>query len=146
MLATDTGPTSTRCRLRLHPTVFAPRISRRLVHDLGDPTDLPQCLIDDAAFVVGELVAESIRQRRHHDVEVEIELMNHQIVVRVFDAQASRALFDDRAAKVPARCSAAVQHLAASWGCGRYRHGWEVWAVLRSPSADSNVGRRRSEN
>lgn len=136
MLATDAGPASTRCRLRLHPTVFAPRISRRLVRELGDPADLPQRLIDDAAFVVGELVAESIR-RRHHDVEVDIELMAGQIVVRVLDPQARTPLFDDRNDTTPARCSDAVRHLTASWGCERYQHGWEVWAVLRSPPTRS---------
>ncbi|WP_156525884.1 hypothetical protein [Mycobacterium adipatum] len=136
MQAIDAGPASTRCRLRLHPTVFAPRISRRLVHELGDPADLPQRVVDDAAFVVGELVAESIR-RRHHDVEVDIELMAGQIAVRVFDAQARTPLFDDRTDTRPARCSTAVRHLAASWGCDRFQHGWEVWAVLRSPPSRS---------
>ena len=148
MFTADTKPAPARRRVRLHPTVFAPRIARRMLHKLGDPADVPQRLVDDAALVVSELVADSIRQCRH-DVEVDIQLANQQIVVRVFDAQAKAPLFSDRTGKVPARSSATVQHLAASWGCSRYQYGWEVWAVLRSASAeplhDTEVGIRCSE-
>ncbi|CAN5790505.1 hypothetical protein BH09ACT7_BH09ACT7_38850 [soil metagenome] len=132
MITTATRSASTRRRALLHPTVFAPRIARRMVHELGDPADLPERVVDDAALVLGELVTESIRQSRR-DVEVDVQLRNQQITLRVRDAHARAPLFDGEIENAPARSSATVQHLAASWGCCRYERGWEVWAVLSAP-------------
>ncbi|WP_149374649.1 ATP-binding protein [Mycolicibacterium sp. P9-64] len=111
--------------------MFAPRISRRLVYELCDSAGLPEVLVDDAAFVIGELVTESIRQSRR-DVEVEGQLTGQQITVRVRNAKSSAPPIERQATNTPTRNSATVRHLAASWGCCRYQYGWEVWAVLRS--------------
>lgn len=129
MASVDTVAVSTRRRIRLHPTVFAPRISRKLVYEVGDPAGLPDGLVDDAAFVVGELVTESIRQS-HRDIEVEVQLTDQQITIRVRNATAQAPLIG-QVEKVPARHSATVRQLATSWRCWQYQRGWEVWAVLR---------------
>jgi hypothetical protein len=134
MAPADTS-TDARQWFRLRPTVFAPRLARKFVYEVGDPAELPEGLVDDAAFIVGELVSESIRQSRR-EVEVVIELASTEITVRVRDAHASAPLLKDIADEAPARSSAAIRQLAASWGCCPYLAGWEIWAVMRARQTD----------
>lgn len=120
-----------RCRVVLRPSVFAPRIARRMVYELGKTGQLPECLVDDAALVVGELVTDGIRQSRR-EIEVHVELDGDGMAVRVRNAHA-HTLRPDREARIGgARASATVRRLADTWGCRRVDDGWEVWAILRA--------------
>lgn len=46
------GATQTR-RVRLHPRMFAPRIARRMVYEIGDAAGLPGDLVDNALANAG---------------------------------------------------------------------------------------------
>lgn len=131
----------TRSCVRLRPNVFAPRIARKIVFELGDRMEVADRLIDNAALVVSELVTQSIRQNPR-DLEVDVELSGGQITVRVRNPHALAPLLDAVDEKTPGRSSAAVRHFSSSWGCCRYKHGWEVWAVMR-PSTGTSVPQRR---
>lgn len=126
-----------RSCVRLRPTVFAPRVARKIVHELGDRVKVSDRLVDDAALVVSELVTESIRKKAR-ELEVDVELLPEQIIVRVRNAHAFAPLLGADDEKTPGRRSAVVRHLSSSWGCCRYQHGWEVWAVMR-PSTENSA-------
>ncbi|MDX1890786.1 hypothetical protein [Mycolicibacterium sp. 050158] len=133
----------THRRYRLRPTAFAPRIARRFVYELGDDAGLPDDVVDDAAFVVGEFVVESIRQT-HGELEVTVDVADSHITVRVRDGRTGIHRPGDVVREAPARSSATVRRLATSWGCCRQPSGWEVWAVLHNDaSADASVEHAR---
>ncbi|TGD88113.1 hypothetical protein BayCH28_10080 [Mycolicibacterium sp. CH28] len=131
--------------VRLRPHVFAPRIARKIVHELGDRVKASDRLVDDAALVVSELVTESIRKKAR-ELEVDVELVPEQITVRVRNAHALAPLLGPDDEQTPSRSSAVVRHFSSSWGCRRYQHGWEVWAVMRPTTENSAQLRPRSSD
>lgn len=116
-------------RIRLHPTVFAPRQARRFVYRLGEVAGLPERLVDDAALAIGDMVTEGVRHSGR-EIEVILEVVDQTMIVRARDTRVPGPSVAGAGRRAPDGVSPTVRRLAESWGSHRSRHGWEVWAVL----------------
>ena len=117
--------------LGLPPRSSAPRVARRLVHELGGQAGLPDRVTSDAALVLGELVNTRLRQT-HYRVDVVIDLDPDQVTVRVKDHSAAPLQLGHDPRTGPAHSTAVVERLASSWGYCSRENGHEVWALLRA--------------
>jgi anti-sigma regulatory factor (Ser/Thr protein kinase) len=113
------------------PRSTAPRVARRMLRELARQSQLPARVVDDAAFVLGELVTMSLDQVGSR-VAVLVVLDDHEITVRVRDGGTdARALRHDHTAGAIRRWDV-VKRLAASWGYTRDGVHRELWATLRT--------------
>jgi hypothetical protein len=117
----------------LRPKPTAPRVARRLVRDLARGSALPERVVDNAAFVLGELVTTSLRQVGHPAL-VSVMLDDTQITVRVHDDGSERTVRDDRGAGAN-RSWEVVKRLATSWGYSDDGARRELWATIRAEPA-----------
>ena len=123
-------PTHARTWVPLRSDARGPRRARRIVREACAGTTLPSRIVDDAVFVVGELVTGSIRQAGG-PVELAVDLDRGQVTVRVHDA-APYAPAPTGASFGEVRSWDVVRRLSSTFGyrCdGRRR---EVWACLRA--------------
>lgn len=119
----------TRRRMRLGPSVYAPRVARRAVFDLACTAQIPPRLADDAALVAGEIVTGAIRRTRSAvDVTIEIGLGN--VHIEVEGHHPARQLLGGDESAGSLRRTAVVSRLADAWGNRRRASGWAVWAVF----------------
>ena len=119
--------------LRLGPRHSAPRAARKLAYDMCEHAGSPASLVDNAAFVVGELVRTSISQARS-DLTVQLSCQLGQVTVRVRDAGSSSPVRMSDIDASAARCWDIVRRLCASWGFSDQSSGREMWATLRDDS------------
>jgi hypothetical protein len=117
----------------LRPKATAPRVARRLVRDLARGSALPERVVEDAAFVLGELVTTSLRQVGHA-THVSVELDATQITVRVHDDGSAQTVREDHGAGATRRWEV-VKRLATSWGYADDGDRRELWATIRAERA-----------
>jgi hypothetical protein len=116
--------------VRLRPQAVSPRLARKLVRDLACGSALPAHVIDDASFIVGELVTTSIREV-HRPALLTIELDNTHVTVRVHDDGGDPHLAA-RHNNGSSRRWDVVRRLASSWGYTRDGDHRELWATVRT--------------
>jgi anti-sigma regulatory factor (Ser/Thr protein kinase) len=115
----------------LRPRVATPRVARRLLRDLARGSSLPSRVIDNATFVLGELVTMSLQQVGGRIVVTAV-IDDREITVRVHDDGSNdRALRHDRSAGATRQWHV-VKRLASSWGYSRDDRQREVWATIRT--------------
>ena len=131
--------TTIRRHVRLSPTVYAPRIARRLVVDLGSAVRTPQRLIDDAALVTGEIVTSAIRYTRS-EIDVMIEVSADHVRVRIRDQRTTKRSPGSDTGTGMVRRTALIERLATSWGRHRSASGWETWALLHADQPGQTAG------
>lgn len=113
----------------LRPRAHAPRTARRLVRHVCAETGLPPRLVDDATFVAGELVTQSLRQTRS-PVQIQVILDAGEVTLRVhgpFTAESTPSPIGVGAL----RCWEIVKRLSTSYGYRSDSRGRELWAQLR---------------
>jgi hypothetical protein len=131
MLDTAESSTARQVTVTLRPRAVAPRVARRLLRDLARGSRLPSRVVDDAAFVLGELVTMSLQQVGGRTV-VTVQLDQREITVRVHDdASDGKALRHVHTAGATRQWDV-VRRLAASWGYSRDELQRELWATVRS--------------
>lgn len=118
-----------RTSVTLRPRGVSPRLARRLVRELASGSSLPTHVVDDAAFIVGELVTSSIREV-HRTAVVTVELDDSYITVRVHD-DGGDPLVSARSGGAMRRWEV-VRRLATSWGYARDGEQRELWATIRT--------------
>jgi anti-sigma regulatory factor (Ser/Thr protein kinase) len=102
-----------------------------MLRELARTSQLPDRVVEDAAFVLGELVTMSLDQVGSQTV-VTVVLDDREITVRVHDAGTdAKPLRHDRTAGAVRRWDV-VKRLAASWGYSRDGVQRELWATLRT--------------
>jgi hypothetical protein len=114
----------------LRPRASAPRLARRLVRDLARGSGLPDRVVDDAAFVLGELVTTSLRQVGGPTTVV-IVLDATGITVRVHDDGSDETVREDHSTGAARRWDV-VKRLASSWGYSGDGGRRELWATIRT--------------
>jgi hypothetical protein len=116
--------------LRLGPGHSAPRTARKLVYNVGRQAGSPAPLIDNAAFVVGELVRTSISQT-HSQITVQLTCEASQVTLRVRDGGSGSPLRNNDIDASAARCWDIVRRLSVTWGFSDQQSGCEMSATLR---------------
>jgi hypothetical protein len=116
--------------VRLRPRAVSPRLARKLVRDLATGSTLPTHVIDDASFIVGELVTTSIREV-HRPARLSIELDNDHVTVRIHD-DGGKAVTAAHSNDGSTRRWEVVRRLASSWGYTRDGDHRELWATVRA--------------
>lgn len=120
--------------ITLRPGARAPRHARRIVHQTCSGSPLPAALVDNAAFVAGELVMQSLRQARG-TMRLQVSSASNEVTLRIHDETPMPPVGDGTSGGAE-RSWAVVRRLSTSFGyhCdGRTR---EMWALLRIPAAD----------
>ncbi|MDP9094911.1 MAG: ATP-binding protein [Actinomycetota bacterium] len=120
------GPVSRSIRLR--PRASAPRLARRLVHDLCGQVGVAERVSEDAAQIVDELVTSSIRQARTQ-VDVYVLCSEAEVTLRVQDTSTQAPLMGERGQNA-ARGWDVVRRLSTTWGYCNRDNGRELWASL----------------
>ena len=117
---------TTGCRVRLDPTVLAPRTARRLTRQIC--AGLPIRTVDNAALVVGELVTSSVRQSRS-PVDLDLRACETGVTISVFDAV---TLGPELHPASFGRCRRVLDAASSAWGCRRTATGRVLWAEIRT--------------
>jgi hypothetical protein len=115
---------------------MSPRLARKLVRDLASGSSLPARVVDDAAFIVGELVVTSIREV-HRSATVAVELDDRHVTVRVYDRGGAPAMTVLRGGA--ARRWDVIRRLATSWGYTHDGTQRELWATIRTDPGISSA-------
>lgn len=132
-MTAPTEQTASRCcRATLRPRAMSPRLARKLVRELASGSSLPARVVDDAAFIVGELVVTSIREV-HRSATVAVELDDRHVTVRVYDRGSAPGTAVSRGGA--ARRWEVVRRLATSWGYTHDGTQRELWATIRTAAA-----------
>ncbi len=117
----------------LRPTSQAPRLARQAVHSACRGLDLPAKVVDDASFVAGELVTNSIRQSRQR-IRLAVLAEPDQVTLRVRDATREPPDSTGWNSVGALRHWEVVKRLSSSFGYRNVGTGRHVWAALRVPS------------
>lgn len=127
-------PPSGRCTAEttLPPTAAAPRIARRLTEYTCRSRRVPAAVVDNATFVIGELVANSVLQAAG-PVRVSVVADTDQVRLRVIDHASVPPARAGRTGE--ARRWDVVRRLASTYGYRCDDAGREMWAVLRTARA-----------
>jgi hypothetical protein len=115
--------------IRLRPRASAPRLARRLVHEVCGQVGVPDRVSDDAAQIVGELVTSSIRQARTQ-VDVLVLCSDAEVTLRVQDTSTQAPLMGEHGQHGAARGWDVVRRLSTTWGYCNRENGRELWASL----------------
>jgi hypothetical protein len=128
---TDNFIDTTCCRLHMRERANAPRAARRALRAFCRGSNLPAPVVDNAAFVVGELVLTSARQARGSSLVVTFESSDHNLVVRVADQVKNQSGLRIGSSTSAERSWSVVRRIASTWGVKSTPEGREFWASIR---------------